>query len=239
MHRRCPLSYHLLSCCVADEAGPVPRATHALHLYPCSSRREELRRKPGAASVPPARALPRRARDRAVNTQILTPWAPLAIENTEGVRWAGQACGGHRQGVNGAWGYHDVPPLLFLAALSSRLAPCGPLPRESVPQGGPWDTGAWGLTPRGVCAKRRHVPVPALPPLTLIHGKAHVECFELRALHEHLHALVSTHLLICGGESGMEEGTGASPSPPLSLPSMPAWMPSAHPMDMETSPALS
>lgn len=56
--------------------------------------------------------------------------------------------------------------------------------------------------------------MPALPLLTLIHGKAHVECFELRALHEHLHALVSTHLLICGGEPGMEEGTGASPSPP-------------------------
>lgn len=84
--------------------------------------------------------------------------------------------------------------------------------------------------------------MPAQPPLTFIHGKAHVECFELRALHEHLHALVSAHLLICGGEPGMEEGTGVSPSPPPpSPPSMPAWMPSAHPMssDMETSPALS
>lgn len=79
--------------------------------------------------------------------------------------------------------------------------------------------------------------MPAL--LTLIHGKAHVECFELRALHEHLHALVPAHLLICGGESAMVEGTRASPSP--SPPSMSAWMPSAHLMSlhMETSPASS
>lgn len=35
--RMYPLSYHLLGRRVADEAGPMPRATHALHLYPCSS----------------------------------------------------------------------------------------------------------------------------------------------------------------------------------------------------------
>ena len=32
------LSYYLLGRRVADEAGPMPRATHALHLYPCGSR---------------------------------------------------------------------------------------------------------------------------------------------------------------------------------------------------------
>lgn len=55
-----------------------------------------MSRKPEIASVP------RAARVRAVDTQILTPRAPLAIKDTEGVRWAGQACGGHRQG--GQWG---------------------------------------------------------------------------------------------------------------------------------------
>lgn len=51
---------------------------------------------------------PRRAKDRAVDTQILTPWAPLTIEDTEGVRWAGQACGGHRQRVSGTWRYRNA-----------------------------------------------------------------------------------------------------------------------------------
>lgn len=103
---------------------------------------------------------------------------------------------------------------------------------------------AQGMMPtgRGVQAKRGHVLVPALPPLTLVQGKAHVECSELGTLHKHLHALVATHLLICGGEPCMEEGTGAS-SGPLhpGPPSMPAWVPPVHPMslDMETLPASS
>lgn len=84
--------------------------------------------------------------------------------------------------------------------------------------------------------------MPALPPLTLIQGEAHVERSELGALHEHLHALVSTHLLVCREEHGMEEGTGASPSlPPPGPLSMLPWVPPAHlmPSDMETPPAPS
>lgn len=41
-------------------------------------------------------AAPGTARDGAVGTQLLTPWALLAVEDAEGVGWAGQACGGHR-----------------------------------------------------------------------------------------------------------------------------------------------
>lgn len=79
--------------------------------------------------------------------------------------------------------------------------------------------------------------MPAVLPLTLVQGKAHVERSELGTLHEHLHALVSAHLLICGGEPGMEEGTGASPSPPPpGPPSTPAHLMSS---DMETPPASS
>jgi len=95
---------------------------------------------------------------------------------------------------------------------------------------------------RGVCAKRKHVPIPPLPSLTLVQGEAHIEGSELRALHKHLHALVSAHLLVCRGEPGMEEGTGVSPSPPppASL-STPAWVPPACPVssDLETPPAWS
>lgn len=85
-------------------------------------------------------------------------------------------------------------------------------------------------TGRGVRAERRHIAMPALPPLTLVQGKAHVERSELGLLHKHLHAFVSTHLLVCGGEPGMEEGTRAPPGPPPpSPPSTPAWVATSTP----------
>lgn len=153
--------------------------------------------------------------------QLLTPRALFTIEDAEGVGWAGQACSGYIGGVSRARGCHGVAP----SALSWQHFPlqAGTLwvtavgkepPRESLEatQG----VSAQGVMPtgRGVRAERRHVPVPALPPLTLIQSEAHIECFELGSLHEHLHALVSTHLLICREEPGVEAGTRVSPSPP-------------------------
>lgn len=56
-----------------------------------------------------------------MDTQILTPWALLAIEDTEGVRWAGQACGGHRQGSVGHGGAMMCPLCSVLAAFSLQI----------------------------------------------------------------------------------------------------------------------
>lgn len=47
---------------------------------------------------------PSRARDRVVGTQLLTPRALLAIEDTVGVGRAGQACGGQTGGQRGMRG---------------------------------------------------------------------------------------------------------------------------------------
>lgn len=61
---------------------------------------------------------PGRARDGAVGTQLLTPWALLAVEDAERVRWAGQACSGHTWGSAGHRGAMMSPPLLCPGSIS-------------------------------------------------------------------------------------------------------------------------
>lgn len=165
---------------------------------------EALSRSPGCTRHPNAKT-PSRAREGAVGRWVLTPGALFSVEDAEGVRGAGQAWGGHREvseaGTAGgtAWG--------------------GP--------GGPQRLGEGVMPTRRGCQVRKDpLGGPTLPPLTLVQGKAHVERSELRALHEHLHALVSAHLLVCREKFAGEKGV---PQPGTPAPSFPTGCPQSWP----------